>query len=109
MGEAVIAEQFPRSIEAKEFFEHMLTAASKPYRQLEYKLYETTPMFSKWPMRKKWEKYGDYWGYVLLYEERKDRSNRDLPVQCPPIQLAYAKIGEQVLQIAYWSDLKLAH
>lgn len=60
-------------------------------------------------MRNKWDKYGPYWGYVLLYETRKDRNNRNEPIQCPPIQLAYARVGDTVIQAAHWSDLKLTH
>jgi len=103
-------EQIPHSITVEEFMEKLAEACSKTYRQLEYPLYETTPMFSVWPMRDKWKRYGRYWAGVVLPESRKDRSTNAAPVQCPPIQLAYAKVGrKKIVQIAYWSDLQLQH
>lgn len=109
MVEGLKLEQWPHSIPAEKFMQHLLCAASKDYRKLEYPLYETTPMFSFWPPRPKWQKFGQFWEYVLLLEARKDRSNRSEPVQCPPIQLAYGVIDDKVLQVAYWSDVDLIH
>jgi len=103
-------QQIPHTITQQEFMGRFAEACSKSYRQLEFKLYETTPMFSVWTMRDKWKKYGDYWAYVMLPEARKDRSTTEPAVQCPPIQLAYARVGtDKVIQIAYWSELELNH